>query len=374
MKCIDECNSDDKNSYEFNGFCYEKCPKGTIYNITNGICEMNITENSILEQNDIITISLQENIKDGSFDNVIKDVINEGNDYTISNEKTLYQITSSDKQKINKNNNFSSIDFGESEEILKGIYGIDMEIPLIIFKVDYYNPDSLIPIIGYEVYHPLNNSKLDLSYCNNNINLYIPVQIDENAIYKYDPNSDYYVDQCSSYTSDNGTDILLLDRQKEFNTQNLSLCESNFAYQGYEYSNKQSICNCKIKNELEYKSNISNNFNTLAENDLGYTNVFACTKNLFTVNGILKNMSSYILIISLLFFTATSFIFKRRGYHIIVNHMNNIIKEKMKSQSHKNNYNGDEKINFPPKKSTKKQTGFLPVNNNINSSQRKYQI
>jgi len=71
-------------------------------------------------------------------------------------------------------------------------------------------------------------------------------------------------------------------------------------------------------------------------------------------------MSSYILIISLLFFVATSLFFRRRGYHILVNHMNNIINEKMKFHTHKNNDNIKRnasnkfikfKNNFPPKKS-----------------------
>ena len=94
-----------------------------------------------------------------------------------------------------------------------------------------------------------------------------------------------------------------------------------------------------MKKNIEYISNISNNPNVLSqdfkvsESDLGYTNVFACTKNLFTVNGILKNMSSYIIIVSLLYFVATSFFFRRRGYRILVNHMNDIINYKMKNHS-----------------------------------------
>ena len=70
---------------------------------------------------------------------------------------------------------------------------------------------------------------------------------------------------------------------------------------------KQSKCDCRMKYNLEYQYEISNNPNALSqdfnisENDLGYANIFACAKNVFTVNGILKNMSSYILIISLLF-------------------------------------------------------------------------
>ena len=44
-------------------------------------------------------------------------------------------------------------------------------------------PGLLIPVIGYEVFHPENNSKLNLSYCEDFlINYNIPVSIDENNI------------------------------------------------------------------------------------------------------------------------------------------------------------------------------------------------
>ena len=69
---------------------FGKCPKGTIYNKSKKICDINNTEYSNLNRNDIITINLQKSITIRSFNNVIKDDINEGDDYTI--EKTLYQI------------------------------------------------------------------------------------------------------------------------------------------------------------------------------------------------------------------------------------------------------------------------------------------
>ena len=40
----------------------------------------------------------------------------------------------------------------------------------------------------------------------------IPVSIDENNLFKYDPNSAYYRDNCYAYTTENGTDIILLFR------------------------------------------------------------------------------------------------------------------------------------------------------------------
>jgi hypothetical protein len=67
---------------------------------------------------------------------------------------------------------------GECENILKKVYGIQDNYALLILKIDYYQPGSLVPIIGYEVYHPLNKSKLDLNYCKDaNVNFNIPVSI-----------------------------------------------------------------------------------------------------------------------------------------------------------------------------------------------------
>ena len=35
-------------------------------------------------------------------------------------------------------------------------------------------------------------------------------------LFKYDPNNEYYQDKCSSFTTENGTDILLSDRKNQF--------------------------------------------------------------------------------------------------------------------------------------------------------------
>ena len=81
---------------------------------------------------------------------------------------------------------------GKCEEILKDKYDIKEEQALLIFKIDYYQPGSSIPIIGYEIFHPVNKSKLNLSYCKDElINFNIPVSIDESNLFKYDPNNAY---------------------------------------------------------------------------------------------------------------------------------------------------------------------------------------
>ena len=134
--------------------------------------------------------------KDEIINNIKVDIINHKIDYLLSNvtegnkediyiknEDVLYQITTTDNQNNNIYNNISSIKLGECENILKKIYDIDRNLTLIILKIDYYLEGLLIPIIGYEVYHPENKSKLNLSYCNETLISYnIPVSIDENCL------------------------------------------------------------------------------------------------------------------------------------------------------------------------------------------------
>ena len=162
----------------------------------------------------------------------------------------------------------SPINLGECEAKLKDTYHIEPSLPLIIFKIDYFEPDKLnIPIIGYEIYHPITKEKLNLSYCEDIlIKLNIPVNIDETNLFKYDPNSQFYNDNCYAYTTVNGTDIILTDRKQEFSDNQLSLCETNCTYTGYIKEDKQSSCECNIKNKMDTITEIIENPNKLSDN------------------------------------------------------------------------------------------------------------
>ena len=321
----------------------------------------------------------------------------EGMDYIISQENILYQVTTTDNQK-NNNGNISTINFGNCERTLKNKYNINISLPLIILKIDYFIPGILIPLIEYEVFHPLNKSKLDLSYCKSEVNLYIPVKIDENKIYQYNPNNAYYKDECTSYTSENGTDILLYDRKKEFINNNYSLCEMNCIYQDYDINTKRVKCSCKIKNNIEYASNpliLSQVFN-IKEKDLGYANIFACTKNLFSFK---KNVSNFILICSLFFYLLTPVFFVKCGYRTLLSYINDIEDNKIKFNLKQINWNNiinrrktsnkiyqfnknengnlnlsklnyDKKINYPPKKISNRIRNYHSESINDNSSKR----
>ena len=78
------------------------------------------------------------------------------------------------------------------------------------------------------------------------MNYNIPVNINESNLFKYDPNNEYYKDECFPSTTENGTDIIINDRHNEYNSNNMSLCENNCRYTGYDNITKIAKCKCKI--------------------------------------------------------------------------------------------------------------------------------
>ena len=357
-KCIDYCENDNIYQYEYNNLCYKHNPNITnknesIYNASTEKNNINTSSYIINDQSNIINNS--KNAKDEYIetfreyimdDDVLKKVTQNKEDYTKEKEGVLFQITSSDNQKNNSNKNISTIDLGDCEKELKRIYKINETLPLIIFKIDYISQETLIPIVGYEIYHPENKSKLDLIYCKDIfIKLNLPVSIDESQLFKYDPNSGFYTDNCFSYTTENGTDIILNDRKIEFSDKNLSLCEHNCNYTGYNQDDKQSNCNCTIKNKMDLISEIIEKPNKLSDNfvssknnsNSGYSNIVTikCTKALFSKDGLKNNISSYILIIFIFYFLLSITLFIKCGYPLLVNDIDNILREKGKNQKNK---------------------------------------
>ena len=234
----------------------------------------------------------------------------------------------------------------------------------------------MIPVIGYEIYHPENKSQLDLNYCKDIlVKLNIPVSIDENKEFKYDPNSEYYTDECHAYTTENGTDILLEDRKNEYIDNNLSLCESNCAYKGYNEDSKKAMCECESKTKIGLISDLMNNDNILSNNfseDNSVSNIISmkCTKTLFTKEGLITNIGSYFLLITFIFFLISIFIFYKCGYQIIENTINEILKlksriiSKEKRKSKKDILYTDKKYNNSKKKSQKKSKKNKKITSN----------
>ena len=323
------------------------------------------TSSNTLEKDDIIE-NIREDIIKENLNDLISQIIKEKDDKYIISNKTLYQITTSENQNNNVYTNISSINLGDCEDILKEEYKINKNDTLIILKIDYNKEGLLIPIIGYEVYHPYYKYKLNLSYCNESSIVYnIPVTINEDELYKYDPTSEYYTDECNTYTTENGTDIILNDRKNEFTENNMSLCENICNYVGYDEETKKAICECGIKykdfvlSEIENESNLLSN-NLTTDNSTLNLATMKCTELLFSKEGLLTNIGNYILACILIIHLISIIIFYKCGKHIIETNINDILSQKKKL--------------LKLRKTSKSKTNIFHLNHKIKNLKKKKKI
>ena len=257
---------------------------------------------------------------------------------------------------------------GECEQILRAHYNLDDNITLIINKTNNNNNGrGRRGPMSFEVYEPINNTKLNLSLCNNTrFRVDISVDIDERNLFKYDIYSNYYNDICFTYTSENGTDVILNDRRKEFIKNNMSLCERNCDYRGYDMNSKNAKCDCEIVAEninsdiisdstSDDDENFFNNFINIKS--ISNIEVLNCYKNIFTKDGLIKNYGNYIILTIILIYIIYLLYFLIKGYNNFIDKINIIIKNNNTiSHNHKlSKVKGKIKsriktIYFPPKK------------------------
>ena len=249
---------------------------------------------------------------------------NKGEEVIIEEDGIAYHLTSTANQNYIIHRNISNIYLGKCELILKKKYDINLDQPLIIYKVDIHIDGYSAPIVEYEVYHPITKDKLDLSCCDNEqIKISKPVleDIKENDIQKYDQKSEFYNDICSTYKTKFNTDITLKDRQNEFINNNMSLCEDNCDFINYNISLKKVDCNCKIKNKIKNlfeikldKDKIKSKFDI---KNMINIEVIKCFKKLFCKDGLLYNIGSYILLSIILTFTIGLIFFINKEFKLL---------------------------------------------------------
>ena len=403
-KCIDNCDNDDIFKFEYNNICIQlsstiiktnidekECPDNYYFinkmtnlcikdcspvDFFNNICGIRNNNNN---GKDILIKNISNELVNGLLDSLTTNLDNnflENKYFYIKENDISFQIIISNNQtNSHKYNNISTLILGECENILKEIYNIDKNQTLIIFKVDYYKEDSFIPIIGYEIFHPINYTKLDLTYCKNQfVNIYISVSIDEDNLFKFDPNDDYYTDECFPYTTIKGTDILIKDRQEEYNNNKKFLCENNCIFKGYDVNTKISNCECEIKSKqivikeiIKQKDILFHNFSDINES----SNIVGmkCFYTLFSKEGLSKNISSYILIVIIVIYIILAFLFYKIGYNSLMEEIKIIL---LKKDEKKDNSSKDisTNINFPKKrrniKNIKKE--LLVKQENVNNA------
>ena len=332
-KCIDDCKNDDIYKYEYNNSCFKEIPNEIYKDITdttnyisyfieisekiyldstfinnknenlNKIMEtiFNDTKNnetfSNLEKLDK-TLENVHNLFNNGFDTTN---IDEGNDIILPMDKVIFSITKTENQKNQKNNNISRINLGECETKLKEKYNnIPKNDSLYILKIDYLIDN--IHKVEYEVYYPFNINKftkLDLSVCENiKIDVQIPLDIPTTEIDKYNMSSYLYNDICNTFSSKNGIDESIKERQENYKNSNISVCEEGCTFSKYADDIKNAICSCFIKIKMPLISEIKVDKEKLFSNfknikNIGNFKMLKCKHLLFDKKNIFKNSANY---------------------------------------------------------------------------------
>ena len=291
-------------------------------------CKSKIEDNK--DKNEFVHNIINE-IVNGEMNEILELVVNENQNIIIEENKDLYQISTLSNQMNKINYNYTSIDIGKCERRLRDQYEIEDNKELIIFKIEYFVEGYNIPIINYALFTEDGKIKLNLDYCRNLSIMYnIPVSINESELYKYEPGSDYYNDECFTHTTESNTDITLYDRKNEYNANNLSLCEKNCTYQGYNISNKNVECKCKVKSSflffIDFNFDGDKLFNKFVNfKSLANFTVLKCYKLLFSKEGLISNVGSYILLTIISIIIIQSIFFCTKGYNSLLERMKKII-------------------------------------------------
>ena len=297
--------------------------KTNSFNIEEILNNRYINEKINIEQYEDIKESLLNKNKNNTEENII-----------IRTETLLIQLSSLDDQKNSDNSNISSIDIGECENILKTTYNLSEEENLIIYKVDIKTEDLSNTYVIYELYDSSFNP-LNLSYCQNTtITINVPVQLDENlntlvdslsesGYDIFDEEDSFYNDICSTYTNQNGSDMLLSDRKTDIYTNilNQTFCQTGCELKSYNATTKKAKCNCNIEEETVTqvtadedsfsKKEIAQSFyDTLKNSNF---QVLKCYKLIFDGKRIKKNYGEILMFCLLILFIILWVIYSIKG-------------------------------------------------------------
>ena len=385
LSCFENYELNNKNNcvYKYN-YYYDKTIEAIIYLLANQLCPEKLPYEVVETKECVETCSNEEFMNNkckvnyfsennmdlitNKLRNIVKEINNSTCDVIIDGNNIIYEITTTKAN--NDHHNISSINFGECETILKEHYTLDY---LLVFKMDVKLNDSYMTYVDYEVYSPVDKTKLNLSLCDKTqIEVFVPINLDNytnnlyNSINQYgfdifDKNNSFYNDICTPFTSDDGTDMLLSDRQTNYYNESLTLCETSCIYQSYNITNGKAKCQCQVKSEITDIKTIS--YEKLDVNTFfdikSFSNIelIKCFKLTFSKYGLQDNYGSIILLFMTSAFISLIIIFNIKKKPSI----SRIIRLALKVN----------KIESPPRKSLKMHYSAKIINDPKDSSKHK---
>ena len=421
-QCIDRCDKDNLYQYQFRNECYSECPYETIRsNKRKYFCESLCNEeepyeiidsqqcvnsckiNEMLKQLCILkykfddknkTKALKENIindiiseiKSGLLNEILTEMIHNKNnsqeELTIVVENEIHQIGM--LSYFNERVDLSSVNFDECEKVLKqNGYQFNDTNDLIMYKIEHLIDGYKIPFMDYALFLKTGDEiiQINLDICNNtNVIHNIPISINDSDIDKYNPESDFYNDKCSKFTTDSGTDMTIYDRKNKYNANNMSVCEKGCTFIKYNSDIKRVECDCKIKSNLTYSYNnedysIDKLTAQKSSSNLGVT---SCRLLCFKEN-LTSNTGFYVVLVILLILIIIFVLFYSKGYNMLEGKIDEVIRKTHKGNKKKSkniikqiiNKNNKNKRKKPSNNIQKKDSKNILLKSNTNKAKTK---
>ena len=303
------------------------------------------------------------------------------------------QISNIDAQKYAKD--LSNVDLGNCGEILKEKYCKSVNDSLIMLKFDIRPENQKSTYVQYEIYDPLSKKFLKLEECiDSYVIIDIPLELDNDSELLYyiltragynlfNSSDSFYNDICATFTTPNGTDILLYDRRMDLYklTVNKSLCQEGCNFESYDIENKKAKCNCKIEKkeketivnlfEIEFDKNkmLDEFYETLENSNF---RVLKCYKLVFNIKIFITNIGSIILLVLLIIYLCLNIfniftISKKINIYIIKIIREKIDKNKKEQQNEREKKNNSNNKNEKNKEEEKFNSLKLIKRNERNS-------
>ncbi len=265
-QCYKECPK-----YLYNKICYDECPNDTILKINFGNicydigdCESSYSSTSI-SKDDISSYYdtlIDEYLEDYYYTyNHISYIQSEYDEYIITifkNDTCTY---------INMNNDLLMLDLSDCPSKLREKYDIDDNTDLTILLINFFIDDSSNQI-EYYFYNSETKENLDLSPCSrinvikaitdkDDIDYDKAIKMSEEGINVFDINDEFFTSICYEYKTENGTDMTIADRIKDY-YQNVT-CDNGCSLNEVNLENYIINCSCSVSQSDGDSDNIFDN-------------------------------------------------------------------------------------------------------------------
>lgn len=303
-ECVSTC---DVGRYTFEDKCLTDCPAGTEIKGTEcktlDICQKTqytISSSSATMANNIDTYGKNyclEYLHTNKHVNIIE---NKDNLYKV----VIYKDEDCAKEFVE---DLSSLDLAGCPVKLREEYHIPDDEPLTTLKMSIPRkglPDQL----SYAFFRSLTGERLNLKFCegekvevtvpiNNTkgVNVTLAQELADKGIDVYNSSDPFFNDVCFPYTSEDGTDVTLDDRRKNY-YQNVSFCEAGCSYNGVDLNSQEANCTCEVKTNFidDILDNpLTGDFLEML-NDANFE-VLTCAKQVFNINNIATNIGGWII-------------------------------------------------------------------------------